>query len=296
VRVNRFFCQVSVERDGVITVPDREMAGQISRVLRLPVGAPVELFDGTGRVVSARLAGVSRDDARFEKISESAEDDAARVARRIDLYPSVIKNDHLSLVVEKATELGASLVSPVVAARSVKRDANAARLARIAREAAEQCGRATVPEVSPVADLGDAVAAAAASSAAVVRAPRKIFPMRSPAPAASPSSSDQRVAGTSAIGKFSTRRTSRAPRSAGSCSGPRPPPSSPARSPRRFGKNKNAPVPGASLFVVWWSGEPPVGPPVRRPAPAVGAHLERAEARDRTGHRRNFPEHPLEFD
>lgn len=168
MRVNRFFCQVSVERDGVITVPDREMAGQISRVLRLPVGAPVELFDGTGRVVSARLAGVSRDDARFEKISESAEDDAARVARRIDLYPSVIKNDHLSLVVEKATELGASLVSPVVAARSVKRDANAARLARIAREAAEQCGRATVPEVSPVADLGDAVAAAAASSAAVV--------------------------------------------------------------------------------------------------------------------------------
>lgn len=168
MRVNRFFCQVSVERDGVITVPDREMAGQISRVLRLPVGAPVELFDGTGRVVSARLAGVSRDDARFEKISESAEDDAARVARRIDLYPSVIKNDHLSLVVEKATELGASLVSPVVAARSVKRDANAARLARIAREAAEQCGRATVPEVSSAADLGDAVAAAVASGAAVV--------------------------------------------------------------------------------------------------------------------------------
>lgn len=168
MRVNRFFSPGYVERDGVITVPDREIAGQISRVLRLPLGAPVELFDGSGRVVSATLAEVSRDYARFAKVREWRAEDASRVARRVDLYPSLIKNDHLSLVVEKATELGAALVAPIAAARSVKRDANVGRLARIAREAAEQCGRATVPEVRGPLDLGDAVAAAAAGGATLI--------------------------------------------------------------------------------------------------------------------------------
>jgi 16S rRNA (uracil1498-N3)-methyltransferase len=168
VRVNRFFSPELVERDGVVTVPDREIAGQISRVLRLPIGAPVEICDGSGRVVSATLLDVSRDAARFAKTGERRANDAASVARRVDLYPSVIKGDHLSLVVEKATELGAALVAPVIAARSVKRDANVARLARIAREAAEQCGRATVPEVRELSLLADALEVAGGEGAKII--------------------------------------------------------------------------------------------------------------------------------
>lgn len=168
MRTNRFFFANLAPRDGVISVPDREIVSQISRVLRLPAGAPVEIFDGRGRVVAATFLDVSRDAARFSVVSDSSRDDAALVARRVDLYPSVIKGDHLSLVVEKATELGVARVAPVVAARSVKRDANVDRLSRIAREAAEQCGRATVPEVLPPAALEDAFESARASGAKVV--------------------------------------------------------------------------------------------------------------------------------
>lgn len=168
MRVNRFFSAEIVERDGVVSIPDREIAGQISRVLRLPAGAPVELFDGSGRVVAATLLDVSREVARFAKTGESRADDASLVARRVDLYPSAIKGDHLSLVVEKATELGVESVTPVVAARSVKRDANVERLARIAREAAEQCGRATVPKVGEAAPLEGALRAASVAGAKIV--------------------------------------------------------------------------------------------------------------------------------
>jgi 16S rRNA (uracil1498-N3)-methyltransferase len=155
-------------KDGVVAVPDRELARQITRVLRLPEGAPVELFDGSGRAVSARFTGVSKEVACFEVVADAAREDAAKLARRVDLYPSLIKNDHLSLVVEKATELGASRVVPVVAARSVKRDANRERLARIARESAEQCGRTSVPEVGEALGLPEALVAARASGAKIV--------------------------------------------------------------------------------------------------------------------------------
>lgn len=168
MRTNRFFVSEIVERDGAIVVPDPALASQIARVLRLPAGSAAELFDGSGRVVAAELADVSRDAARFQKISESRQDDAARVARRVDLYPSAIKNDHLSLVVEKATELGAASVTPIVAARSVKRDANSARLGRIAREAAEQCGRATVPKIGEVVSLDGALRAASVGGAKLI--------------------------------------------------------------------------------------------------------------------------------
>jgi 16S rRNA (uracil1498-N3)-methyltransferase len=168
MRTNRFFTPVFSVRDGVITVPDREMSNQISRVLRLAPGAPIELFDGNGRNIEATFLDVSRDEARFSKVGERVVDDASRVARRVDLYPSAIKGDHLSLVVEKASELGVSLVAPVLALRSVKRDANVERLSRIAREAAEQCGRSTVAEVREVRPIEEAVDAALASGAKVI--------------------------------------------------------------------------------------------------------------------------------
>lgn len=168
MRVNRFFCGQILERDGVLTVPDREMASQISRVLRLPAGAPIELFDGTGRVIAATFLDVSRDSARFQKVSETRRDDSSQTARRVDLYQAAIKGDHLSLVVEKATELGVSSFVPFVATRSVKRDANADRLRRVAREAAEQCGRSSVPEVLEVQSLEDAITAAVGSGARLV--------------------------------------------------------------------------------------------------------------------------------
>lgn len=168
MRTNRFFTPTSHARDGVISVPDREMAAQISRVLRLPAGAPVELFDGSGRVIDATFLDVSREGARFSVVGVTTRDDAALLSRRVDLYPSAIKGDHLSLVVEKASELGASLVAPVVASRSVKRDANRARLERIAREAAEQCGRSSVAAVGEVLSLGEGLAHAAASGAKVI--------------------------------------------------------------------------------------------------------------------------------
>ena len=69
------------------------------------------------------------------------------------------KLDKLELVVQKATELGAVRIVPVLTSRCVSRPSNEQfakkreRLAKIAFEAAKQSGRGIVPEVSDIISL-----------------------------------------------------------------------------------------------------------------------------------------------
>ena len=143
-----------VERDvlagvrdgGVVALPD-DVAHRFARVLRLADGAPVELFDGSGTCVVGRFA--PGPPARLV--------DARRAARAEPLPPlvvaqAVVKADKLEVVVQKATELGASEVVLFAARRGVvklhdKGPARVERLARIAEDAARQCLRARVPVV-----------------------------------------------------------------------------------------------------------------------------------------------------
>ncbi len=60
---------------------------------------------------------------------------------------------------QKATELGASALLPVITHRTVAERVNTERLLANAIEAAEQCGLLRVPEVRPPAKLAQVLAA-----------------------------------------------------------------------------------------------------------------------------------------
>ncbi len=60
---------------------------------------------------------------------------------------ALLKRDAMGWAVEKATELGATLIQPVLTRRCVADHANTARLQATARGAAEQCERLSVPLV-----------------------------------------------------------------------------------------------------------------------------------------------------
>jgi 16S rRNA (uracil1498-N3)-methyltransferase len=121
-------------------------------VLRLAPGAAVELFDGEGGAwVAEVLDG-------FEALALGPRREA-RPALPLWLLVALAKGEKVDLVVQKATELGATRVLPFEAERSVVRlDAEkgrerAARWRRIAAEAARQCGRADAPEIDPPGPL-----------------------------------------------------------------------------------------------------------------------------------------------
>ena len=127
-----------------------EEAAHAFKVLRLREGEEVELTDGEGKLFSAELTEVSREQVTA-KVGEELDGKESPV--RITLYQGYPKADKLELIVQKLTELGACRIVPVVMERSVAKPdpkdkgKRKERLQRIAQEAAKQCGRGMVPEV-----------------------------------------------------------------------------------------------------------------------------------------------------
>lgn len=129
-----------------VVLPD-DAAHRFARVLRLPRGAPIELFDGSGRVV----------EGTFDPGPPARLVDAKPAVRAPELPPfvvaqAVVKTDKLEAVVQKGTELGAAAFVLFEAARGVvklgdKAAARVERLARVAEDAARQSLRAHAPIV-----------------------------------------------------------------------------------------------------------------------------------------------------
>lgn len=122
-------------------------------VLRLGTGAALEVFDGAGGVYAARVGPPG------DQLLLGPRREARWPAARVRLAFALARGERCDLVVQKATELGVTALSPFEAARSVvhlERDRAAARLRRwerIAAEAARQSGRADVPRVDPPSAL-----------------------------------------------------------------------------------------------------------------------------------------------
>ena len=82
---------------------------------------------------------------------------------RVHLYQAMPKADKLETIVQKAVELGAASITPVMTRRCVSRpdaksmDKKLVRYNRIALEAAKQCGRGVVPPVQPLLELPQAL-------------------------------------------------------------------------------------------------------------------------------------------
>ncbi|MFL5312479.1 MAG: 16S rRNA (uracil(1498)-N(3))-methyltransferase [Myxococcales bacterium] len=133
---------------------DPAQSRHLELVLRLGPGEELEVFDGKGARWPARIesAGVLRLGPRA---------DPQRGAADVWLAQSLAKGEKLDLVVQKATELGATRILPLAAERSVVRldadrgERRAARLRRIAQEAARQCGRSDVPAVDAPCTVAD---------------------------------------------------------------------------------------------------------------------------------------------
>ncbi len=125
-------------------------AHHIGTVLRRGPGDAVRLFNPRDGEWDATIESIRKDRARFALGAQARPPVPEPECR---LLVAALKRDAMDWVVEKATELGATLIQPVITRRTVADRANAVRLAAIARGAAEQCERLSVPEVADAAPL-----------------------------------------------------------------------------------------------------------------------------------------------
>src|SRR5262245_8434858 len=128
---------------------DAARAHYLRNVLRLGPGAPVALFNALDGEFAARIEALGKRGATLAPV-ERLRAPAPEPGPWLCFAP--IKRARIDLLVEKATELGASRLVPVETRRTNVERVNLERLAAIATEAAEQTGRLSVPEIAaPVA-------------------------------------------------------------------------------------------------------------------------------------------------
>jgi 16S rRNA (uracil1498-N3)-methyltransferase len=162
MRLTRIFVPGALSEGTDIVLP--QQAGEhLTRVLRLPPGAPFTLFNGAGGEFSAALKVPVGKSVTAQVLGHS--DVERESPLQITLLQGIARGERMDLIVQKATELGVTRIAPFLAERSVvKLDARQRVRKRehwqaIANSACEQCGRNRVPDVSEPAALGDSISA-----------------------------------------------------------------------------------------------------------------------------------------
>ncbi len=157
MRITRIYEPQPLTSGAVISLSEQN-AAHLCRVLRLPAGAAVQVFDGHGHEFAAVLTqpGKNAQLTLQGQLINQRESPLNLVLGQV-----ISRGDKMDFTIQKAVELGISAIYPLSATRcGVKLDAK--RLERkleswqkIAAAACEQCGRSVVPPVHPVMELRD---------------------------------------------------------------------------------------------------------------------------------------------
>ena len=157
MRLSRFFIDAPLSL-GQHELPEAQ-AHYIGRVLRHAVGDAVQLFDGSGQEYLGELIEVGKKTVRVELREQLA--GQAESPLHLHLGQDLSRGERMDWAIQKATELGASEISPIISERCEVRlkderaDKRLAHWRQVAISACEQCGRSVLPIIHPPVLLAD---------------------------------------------------------------------------------------------------------------------------------------------
>ena len=127
-------------------------------VLRLEPGERVVVFNGRGHEIMAEITKVTRKEIQMRKLHETR---VPPLRCEIMLAQAIPKGKNMDLIVQKAVELGAAKIAPIISDRTIVhlQDKEAvqkqAKWQQVAVEAAKQCGQNWLPTVQIPRKLSD---------------------------------------------------------------------------------------------------------------------------------------------
>jgi 16S rRNA (uracil1498-N3)-methyltransferase len=154
-RTPRLFVAAPLAEGERLTL-SRGQAHYLVNVLRLTAGARTLVFNGRDGEFSASLAPVGQKGATLALGARTRTQEAPP---DMDFLFAPLKHARLDYVAQKAVEMGAARLRPIVTRRTQPARLNLDRLAANAIEACEQCGVIWTPEVLPAEPLDRALAA-----------------------------------------------------------------------------------------------------------------------------------------
>lgn len=148
--MHRFFVPPTELRQSRFALPEAE-SRHAAQVLRVRAGDEVQVLDGAGRKYDCVVDTVEK---RQVWLRVERDEVVLPPKVKIEVYPAVAKGKAMELIIQKAVELGATKICPVVCEHSVAHydddrageKADKWRLTVI--EALKQCGREWLPEIT----------------------------------------------------------------------------------------------------------------------------------------------------
>jgi 16S rRNA (uracil1498-N3)-methyltransferase len=164
--MHRFYISPNNWNPGAVTLAGPE-AHHARDVLRMRAGEKLVLFNGQGREITAEIVDLSGDEIRLRKLHEA---ETPPLQCRIVLGQAIPKGRKMELIVQKAVEIGAAEIAPIISDRTIVHvDSESAaqkqtKWQQIAIEAAKQCGQNWLPRVHTPRKLAELFSVASEES------------------------------------------------------------------------------------------------------------------------------------
>jgi 16S rRNA (uracil1498-N3)-methyltransferase len=152
-----FYLPPSEFRRSTLSLTGRE-AHHALHVLRVRDGDIVTVLDGEGRVLLCKAAGAKRDQLSLEIVEQRS---SPPPPYKVTLAQAIPKGKLFEDIIQKATELGASRIVPLLTERVVAKPPSdetvhkVEKWTQVAIEAIKQCGSPWLPKIEPPMPIGD---------------------------------------------------------------------------------------------------------------------------------------------
>jgi 16S rRNA (uracil1498-N3)-methyltransferase len=119
-------------------------------VIRLQPGGRVVVFNGRGHEITAEITKITHGEILLRKMHEAQ---VPPLPCRITLAQAIPKGKNMDLIVQKAVEIGAAEIAPLISERTIvhleakEAAQKQAKWRQVAIEAAKQCGQNWLPTV-----------------------------------------------------------------------------------------------------------------------------------------------------
>jgi 16S rRNA (uracil1498-N3)-methyltransferase len=158
--MRRFYAHPRQFRQDLVTL-DPEETLHLARVLRLGVGARVEVTDGQGGNFAAEVAALEPRGATLRLLGKL--DAWGESPLPLVLGIGLAKGEALDEAIRQATEMGVTRIFPFISERSERLTPERAerrrkRWQRLARESIKSCQRSRLPDIQPPCDFAAALA------------------------------------------------------------------------------------------------------------------------------------------
>src|SRR5438132_1715224 len=147
--MHRFYIAPENWNQDALTLRDSE-AHHARDVLRMKRGDRAVLFNGRGREITAEIVDLSCDEVHLRRLQET---ETPPFRCRITLGQAIPKGKSMDLIVQKAVELGAAEIVPIISERTIvtlhakEAAQKRAKWRQVAIEAAKQSGQNWLPHV-----------------------------------------------------------------------------------------------------------------------------------------------------